>query len=301
MTDLLTAEGFTCTVPGCRAFPFDTAAERDWHVGHGQHVTDAEIAAIYDGTPTGALAGSEPRPAGQGTGTGKAKADNLATEKQVAFLTRLIAERPTAAAERHTGAVETLTKAQASNLIEALLALPKENGPAAPAADGPAEYRWAKVGDEWLARGPQARSGDRIVITKADGSTADAVVVEPWPHGEGLHRVRRAYDAQANAPKVDLEAGKVYTTADGRFVKVTLTRAGRQIGKVRLDEGGWEYVPGVLKHITGPVTAEQAAAWGHDHDRCVFCGRDLTDDGAGRSVEVGYGPVCAEKHGLPWG
>lgn len=30
--------------------------------------------------------------------------------------------------------------------------------------------------------------------------------------------------------------------------------------------------------------------------RCSFCGLALTDEG---SVEVGYGPVCAKRWGLP--
>jgi hypothetical protein len=31
---------------------------------------------------------------------------------------------------------------------------------------------------------------------------------------------------------------------------------------------------------------------------CCYCGKELT---AGASLEVGYGPVCASKWGLPWG
>ena len=31
---------------------------------------------------------------------------------------------------------------------------------------------------------------------------------------------------------------------------------------------------------------------------CCFCNRELTD---GRSINVGYGPICAENYGLPWG
>jgi hypothetical protein len=31
---------------------------------------------------------------------------------------------------------------------------------------------------------------------------------------------------------------------------------------------------------------------------CSFCSRKLTDE---RSVAVGYGAICAEKYGLPWG
>ena len=31
---------------------------------------------------------------------------------------------------------------------------------------------------------------------------------------------------------------------------------------------------------------------------CSFCGAELSDE---RSKSVGYGPVCAENYGLPWG
>ena len=31
---------------------------------------------------------------------------------------------------------------------------------------------------------------------------------------------------------------------------------------------------------------------------CRFCAKELTDF---PSVEAGYGPYCAKKHGLPWG
>lgn len=45
-----------------------------------------------------------------------------------------------------------------------------------------------------------------------------------------------------------------------------------------------------------PVAA--AVAYGHAMGNCAFCTRPLTDD---RSIVVGYGPVCAQKYGLPWG
>lgn len=41
-----------------------------------------------------------------------------------------------------------------------------------------------------------------------------------------------------------------------------------------------------------------AAAYGKVTGRCCYCDRHLQDD---RSTVVGYGPVCAEKWGLPWG
>jgi hypothetical protein len=46
---------------------------------------------------------------------------------------------------------------------------------------------------------------------------------------------------------------------------------------------------------------EAAKLYGTLTGNCCFCGRELTDNKAGRSVEVGYGPICAEKWGLPWG
>jgi len=41
-----------------------------------------------------------------------------------------------------------------------------------------------------------------------------------------------------------------------------------------------------------------AAAHGHLVNACCFCSRTLTD---GRSIAVGFGPVCADKFGLEWG
>jgi hypothetical protein len=43
--------------------------------------------------------------------------------------------------------------------------------------------------------------------------------------------------------------------------------------------------------------AAAAKAYGALTCSCSFCGRGLTDEG---SIEVGYGPVCADKWGLPW-
>ena len=42
----------------------------------------------------------------------------------------------------------------------------------------------------------------------------------------------------------------------------------------------------------------KAAAYGKETGICCFCCRELTDD---RSVSVGYGPICADNWGLPWG
>jgi hypothetical protein len=41
-----------------------------------------------------------------------------------------------------------------------------------------------------------------------------------------------------------------------------------------------------------------AAEYGRLHGACCFCSRALSDE---RSTAVGYGPICADHYGLPWG
>jgi hypothetical protein len=52
----------------------------------------------------------------------------------------------------------------------------------------------------------------------------------------------------------------------------------------------------LAKMSTDP--AGTAAAHGHATGCCCFCNRELKDE---RSTSVGYGPVCADHFGLPWG
>ena len=44
--------------------------------------------------------------------------------------------------------------------------------------------------------------------------------------------------------------------------------------------------------------AERALAHGKATGNCCFCARELEDY---RSVSKGYGPICAQRYGLPWG
>lgn len=44
--------------------------------------------------------------------------------------------------------------------------------------------------------------------------------------------------------------------------------------------------------------AEYAARYGRESGNCCFCNIKITDS---RSLNVGYGPVCAENYDLPWG
>jgi hypothetical protein len=41
-----------------------------------------------------------------------------------------------------------------------------------------------------------------------------------------------------------------------------------------------------------------AAQYGKMHGKCCFCNKGLSDE---KSTSVGYGPICAQHYGLPWG
>lgn len=52
-------------------------------------------------------------------------------------------------------------------------------------------------------------------------------------------------------------------------------------------------------NVVAENPAEAAKAYGKLTGRCSFCDARLTDDRSGSSVEVGYGPICAKRYGLP--
>lgn len=61
-----------------------------------------------------------------------------------------------------------------------------------------------------------------------------------------------------------------------------------------------ETVAAVGAALTAMAADPESAArrFGRETGACCFCAIELTDP---RSVTVGYGPICADKWGLPWG
>jgi hypothetical protein len=109
------------------------------------------------------------------------------------------------------------------------------------------------------------------------------------------------------------------TTRDGQRIVMSLAgSSSAHAGKIRVTDGaafgsggtffGWiagdgsttVVNPGVLGMLKEFAVnpAEIAAYYGRKHGHCCFCARDLTDV---RSTTVGYGPICADHYGLPWG
>ena len=94
-------------------------------------------------------------------------------------------------------------------------------------------------------------------------------------HNAGCVYVKGEKDAYGDRPYL----GKI--TPEGKFF------AGRGVEdevKQRIAEVGSDVVGSAKAH-------------GAQHNNCCFCSRDLTTD---ESVSNGYGPICADRYGLPW-
>ena len=91
--------------------------------------------------------------------------------------------------------------------------------------------------------------------------------------------------------------GQVMVTDGGPF--------GDNVWYGRIDTDGSVYpsrsmseeVMTLLRDLSSDA-AEVTGSYGRKTGSCSFCARHLQDK---RSVQVGYGPVCADKFGLPWG
>lgn len=139
----------------------------------------------------------------------------------------------------------------------------------------------------------------------------------PKPEGEKVGSLTRLVDMFTKA-KISLKFPAIrFKTADGKQFKISPAGAesknvgwlyvksdGTYLGKI--NQNG-EYFKSPACTMNGVAEAIRefaanpegaAASYGHLVGQCCFCGQCLTD---GRSVKVGYGPICAEKYGLAWG
>lgn len=68
--------------------------------------------------------------------------------------------------------------------------------------------------------------------------------------------------------------------------------------KVRTEDSSFlDQIILTLKQISSDPVGF-AARYGKLTGNCCFCHKGLTDE---RSTDVGYGPICADHYGLPWG
>lgn len=139
---------------------------------------------------------------------------------------------------------------------------------------------------------------DRLNTYRTNGGVTSAAASTAI---DTLLKIRKDAPVQQALPS--FAHGDILVDALGRYFKVCESENGGLYAKIWVDSAeGWVYERGLLRTPgLRLATADEAAAWGHENHHCVFCGHKLSDDRTGRSVEVGYGPKCADKHNLPWG
>lgn len=213
------------------------------------------------------------------------------TDRQVAFIKSLAAERTVALGGDFASilAMPCESSRDASALIDALKRVPRD-----PVARDEGEV--ARI-DALRAAIPTLSPRDAgFALSLVDQYDQRGRLSErQWPHVDRLA-------APQAAPVCDPQPGDIVALPDGQHVLIVAGRSGRPYGKV-ITASGREYDPAAMRRartegtiLTGEALRAFAAAHGQQHAWCCFCGLELTDD---VSVRVGYGPVCAAKHGLP--
>lgn len=253
--------------------------------------------------------GESPRSLGNGSGNGRSTVEP-ATEKQVAFLAKLVGEKldPAVVTEQYIPELVKGGKRVVSKAIDGLVKLPRF----VPAGQVEApEFRWTKLDDEWFVRstvpGLEVPVGTEITITKASGETSEAVVTAALEGKDGwLFRVVKAEQARSNADLPDVPAGHYAIASKGdndlMFVRVDRPTEGKWAGRtfVKMIVGGHPdasirgaQATDVLARIVEAGPAEAATLYGTEIGRCHVCNRTLTDE---VSRSLGIGPECRKNH-----
>lgn len=117
--------------------------------------------------------------------------------------------------------------------------------------------------------------------------------------GDIVHTSRSGYPDEGFY-FVPAEGGK---KDEGTYYKVQDAKAqgGRRYAK-RWNHDSEQWIYDGQRHFRlltpqTQLTAEQASRFGHLYGRCIAKGCELTNE---HSIELGYGPICAEKNGWPY-
>lgn len=235
------------------------------------------------------------------------------TERQAQFIESLLSERlvtfgaANLAEATQKVHLDALTVKDARTIIDRLLKVPKDPDPTMPAL---------------VAASPRSGVNDRAGACYTCGNVVDARGGFYFKTDAGRwgqhHKAGECGEVQAPVVLPTVEQGfYVLDTGNGLDVddledvdvyKLYVTRNGHLAAKI-LQGDAWVYRTGGTSVVRAAMaqgkarslTHEEAAAFGKITGTCIACGLHLTDDGKNKSLEVGYGPICAKKWGWPWG
>jgi len=130
-------------------------------------------------------------------------------------------------------------------------------------------------------------------------ATSKAAASEMITTLKGMPKKSGGRLATAGKLGYDAQKGDVHVV-DGSYYRVHKAQHSDRLYVCKWDGERFDYARGAMGLLSEATiaTAEQAAAFGHMTEQCVFCSHPIDTP---ESVEVGYGPVCASRRGLPWG
>jgi len=157
-----------------------------------------------------------------------------------------------------------------------------------------------------LLHGTAARVfGGGPVDKRTASDLIDALKKCPWKRSRDLHAAPAPSAlARPAAPRRSEPVGEGFYKMDDLYVKVVLNQGGTRTYAMAWNGSSWDYdlarSMGAYGKLTPAMklTPEQASEFGHLYGQCIFRGCRLTHE---ISIRLGYGPVCAEKNGMPWG
>jgi hypothetical protein len=114
-----------------------------------------------------------------------------------------------------------------------------------------------------------------------------------WDNEEKDEKVKVVLSLSSKYPasRINIYTGQVWL---GRIVKDNVKRV------MSCQWNDKETIDPELKNTIRALVAEpigMCSLVGQQYAHCCFCGSELNNK---NSVTVGYGPICAEKWGLPW-
>lgn len=138
-------------------------------------------------------------------------------------------------------------------------------------------------------------------MLEAPKSVFDLPIAERWGNKQLDENAGQVVTYPHSQPptKYEPKRGDVHFIS-GEYYRVHESQGTGRHYACRWDGERFDYDRGAIRKLNAStiITAEQAKAFGDMTERCVFCSTKIDTP---ESTAVGYGPVCASKHGLPWG
>jgi hypothetical protein len=160
------------------------------------------------------------------------------------------------------------------------------------------------------ATGPQAQ----FILTlqgmpKDDDNRAEAalVIMESLSKAEAsvlIDSLKSASLKPQTAPAAPACSKGEWHVFEEKFYLIARSQgSGHLYAKRRLNGGGFEFAPGIVKHLStatkvGVAHLPLIQNFASQHDKCIFCSLPLD---VPESRLAGYGSTCASNYGLPYG